>query len=1141
MKIGTLNVCGLKSRILYPEFIDLVNLYDILCVTETKLDAFDIISIPNYTLFTKHRKQNYFRKSGGIGIFVKDNISPFIQEIISDSEYVHWLSVNKDFTSLEENIIIGTVYIPPSNSRFFNDDDFMNLEMEMVSMCSTYKYVFVTGDTNGRTGEIADYTPADNFLSDLFDYDMDSISFFNADNCLTELGISKDRKSLDKRKNQIGYRLLDICRGNNLFILNGRIGKDRNIGKLTFRNQSLIDYTLVSCHSMKLVSDFDVIDTDSLFSDGHCLLHMEIKINPEPPTTDTDVTGACTNNRFYWKADKADTFLHNISQTDITNLQETINVMNVNPTKQTINDATSTIADIFNNSASCTFGTSKDKSSTTTNSQDKPWFGARCRNARLLYHQARKRYQTGRMESDKHDMMHNSKVYKMTMNKHIKIHKRKTEKKLRHMQTNQPKEYWKILNKLKKGGVNKGATLDDLYEYFKGVNSEKHDNCGNDDDDDDDIPNLNINDDDEILNVPITADEISKAIRNLNNSKTPGNDLILNEYLKNTTDIMMPHYVTLFNVVLSTGILPDSWVLGQIMPIYKNKGDSTKPENYRPITILSCLGKLFTCILNNRLNCFLDSNSILSENQAGFRKGYSTMDHVFVLHTLIELLRHQKKKVYCAFIDFSQAFDSVWRIGLWKKLLKNNINGIFFRVINNMYLEIKSCVMLNNECSQYFPSYCGVRQGENLSPVLFALFLNDLEDYLTLKMNDGIEIVHRGEDLFFYIRIVCLLYADDTVIIADDPNAFQKCLNDFHDYCNKWKLRVNLSKSKVIVFGSKTNRANQFKLGQTSLDFVNEYKYLGVYFSRSGSFLKARKHVVEQANKATHLLYSRINNIDIPIDLQLKLFDHTILPILTYGSEVWGFENLEIIERIHLNFLRRITKSRKSTPAYMLYAELGRYPLEITIKSRMIAFWNRIVTGKDVKLSNLLFEHALSTDNFEFKWLKQVKSIFDNTGKSNNFVNRKTSVKSIKRTLIDQFIQQWNAALLNSSKGKNYSLFKENTKFENYFKILPRSLYLKLVKFRTSNHKLPVETGRWSNIEYGDRKCNICNTNDIGDEFHYLFICSSLSEERKKYLDTYYYLRPNVLKYKELLNSTSETKLKRLSIFTGEIMNMFND
>ncbi len=107
---------------------------------------------------------------------------------------------------------------------------------------------------------------------------------------------------------------------------------------------------------------------------------------------------------------------------------------------------------------------------------------------------------------------------------------------------------------------------------------------------------------------------------------------------------MMPHYVTLFNVVLSTGILPDSWVLGQIMPIYKNKGDSTKPENYRPITILSCLGKLFTCILNNRFNCFLDSNSILSENQAGFRKGYSTMDHVFVLHTLIELLRSPKEK-----------------------------------------------------------------------------------------------------------------------------------------------------------------------------------------------------------------------------------------------------------------------------------------------------------------------------------------------------------------------------------------------------------------------------------------------------------------------------------------------------------------
>ena len=87
-----------------------------------------------------------------------------------------------------------------------------------------------------------------------------------------------------------------------------------------------------------------------------------------------------------------------------------------------------------------------------------------------------------------------------------------------------------------------------------------------------------------------------------------------------------------------------------------------------------------------------------------------------------------------------------------------------------------------------------------------------------------------------------------------------------------------------------------------------------------------------------YLLFSRINNFYLPSDLQLKLFDHTVLPILTYASEIWGFENLEIIEKIHTDFLRKITKSRKSTPLYIIYAELGRFPIEVSIKTRMVIF-----------------------------------------------------------------------------------------------------------------------------------------------------------------------------------------------------------
>ena len=199
---------------------------------------------------------------------------------------------------------------------------------------------------------------------------------------------------------------------------------------------------------------------------------------------------------------------------------------------------------------------------------------------------------------------------------------------------------------------------------------------------------FNCDDADDILNVAISEQDRYTAIRNLKSGKSAGFGGILNEYIKCTQNILMPLYSKLLNIIFETGTLPDTWLEGRIRPILKNKADKSKPVNYRPITVLSCLSKLFTSILNNRLTQFLDLFDGTNENQAGFRKGYSTIDQYFCLNTLIEFFKAQKKKIYSAFIDFSQAFDSVWRSGLWRKLLDNHINGKFFRVIHNMYMDI---------------------------------------------------------------------------------------------------------------------------------------------------------------------------------------------------------------------------------------------------------------------------------------------------------------------------------------------------------------------------------------------------------------------------------------------------------------------
>ena len=164
-----------------------------------------------------------------------------------------------------------------------------------------------------------------------------------------------------------------------------------------------------------------------------------------------------------------------------------------------------------------------------------------------------------------------------------------------------------------------------------------------------------------------------------------------------------------------------------------------------------------------------------------------------------------------------------------------------------------------------------------------------------------------------------------------------------------------------------------FTLGGQNIEIKDSYKYLGVIFSKSGSFLKARKHIAEQERKAMQLLFIRSNNLDLPLDLQIKLFDNMILPILTYGSEVFGYENTEILEGVHLQFLRKIGKLRKCTPKYMLYAGFGRYRMKINIKRRMANFWAKILNGKTSKLSYQVYLYMLNTNEQSINGLNAYK------------------------------------------------------------------------------------------------------------------------------------------------------------------------
>ena len=405
------------------------------------------------------------------------------------------------------------------------------------------------------------------------------------------------------------------------------------------------------------------------------------------------------------------------------------------------------------------------------------------------------------------------------------------------------------------------------------------------------------------------------------------------------------------------------------------------------------------------------------------------------------------------------------------------------------------------------------------------------------KRVNGVECNIETDNVSSYLKLWVILYADDTVIMSDNKDDLQHALNMFNNYCLQWKLRVNTSKTKIVIFSKGRKQSNmKFTLQEEELEIVDEYKYIGIVLSKSGSNVAAKKYIVEQANKAIFSLLQKIRNLSLPLDIQIDLFNKTIKPILLYGCEVWGIGNLDIIERVQLKFYKNILNLKKSTPSFMIYGELGVTPLPIDIKTRILSYWAKLIEGKenDILSSNVYFIMYEMHKNRLIKssWIDTVKTTLNSLGFSgfwNNqsFLNANWLKKATNQRLKDIFIQDWFTHIDVSSHTNTYKIFKQNFQQRKYISSLPDKLCKIMLKFRTRNHHLPVETGRWKGVPFDRRICQGCQV-ELGYEFHYLFICPQLSEERKKYLKKYYYKKPNTYKFDELMNTTDHKQLKSL-------------
>jgi hypothetical protein len=308
----------------------------------------------------------------------------------------------------------------------------------------------------------------------------------------------------------------------------------------------------------------------------------------------------------------------------------------------------------------------------------------------------------------------------------------------------------------------------------------------------------------------------------------------------------------------------------------------------------------------------------------------------------------------------------------------------------------------------------------------------------------------------------------------------------------------------------------------------------------------AQKDLCDRAARAMFSLMKKCNNLSLPADLMLDLFDKTVLPVLTYGCEIWGHEMLDIVLKLQLKFYKCILRLKQSTPTMMVFGETGKYPVSVSIKTRMLCFWFKLCGSQDCnKLSNLVYQcllHLYLVGNHKNHFLQSIENILNELGLTgfwtnqlNLNVNFNWFKEKVKFCLKDQYLHQWYTRIDNDDLYINYRMFKPNFGQDAFFTLLPNECMITLLKFRTTNNALPVNKLRYNNVVRGDRICTKCNVNEVGDEFHYLFVCPYFADTRKQYLPCYFWRFPNSIKYCNLFASNKKHLLLKLKHFVQVI------
>ena len=413
-----------------------------------------------------------------------------------------------------------------------------------------------------------------------------------------------------------------------------------------------------------------------------------------------------------------------------------------------------------------------------------------------------------------------------------------------------------------------------------------------------------------------------------------------------------------------------------LRPFLKNaEKPPTDPGNYRPVSLLNIPMKLYEHIIKERLVEVLEKNKFFSNTQAAYRKGRSTVDHILVLQEIFFSHRYKKgqgkakdkKPLYLGLIDLAKAFDSVPRNKLFKKLRKTGVKGKMHRVIKDLYTDNRATIRIGEYETKIFKIQSGVMQGSKLGPILFNIFINDLLE----KLQDsklGVQMEN--------ITITVLGFADDVMLITNDPSKLQSLLDICGIWSNQNGMTFNISKCKVLVLNAKMTGLSFHLLGK-ALEIVTKTKYLGVIYSRNRLTSLYGTHIAKVLEKAearaNALRHMGFHKDGLRPEPSVRMYKALVRPILEYAAGALSYKHyyytdrkcvsveephvmVKRLEKLQNKVLKKLISCPKNTPPAIARLLTGTMPISARIDMLKLRYFWKLHHNKTDNLAHLVYK-----------------------------------------------------------------------------------------------------------------------------------------------------------------------------------------